>query len=174
MRQKSTKENAPKRGRTYGSPPLGIPHSRGDGLRERNPPHWRTAPARLGQNRSTAPLLKYGFVPGYTLSGGFAKPFFHWQSTRAARRITWQLSLTFFALISLHERRSRNMMARAVRRELSHPSNFIPTVKRSPETLPREPFVPQTLPPGRTEGRRGGASMVSLPRKELQYTARRV
>ena len=25
MRQKSTKENAPKRGRTYGSPPLGIP-----------------------------------------------------------------------------------------------------------------------------------------------------
>ena len=66
-------------------------------------------------------------------------------------------------LISLHERRSRNMMARVVRRELSVLSNLIRTVKRSPKTSFQQPFVPQTLPPGRTLGRRGGASMVSLP-----------
>ena len=70
---------------------------------------------------------------------------------------------SFFCLNSLHERRSRNMMARVVRRELSLSSNLIRAVKRSPKTSSREPFVPQTLPPGRTSGRRGGASMVSLP-----------
>ena len=63
-----------------------------------------------------------------------------------------------FRLISPHERQSRNMMARVVRRELSALSNLIRAVKRSPKTSSREPFVPQTLPPGRTEGRRGGAS----------------
>ena len=68
-----------------------------------------------------------------------------------------------FRLISLHERRSRNMMARVVQRELSVLSNLIRAVKRSPETSSREPFVPQTPPPGHTSGRRGGASMVSLP-----------
>ena len=68
-----------------------------------------------------------------------------------------------FRLISLHERRSRNMMARIERRELSALSNFIRTVKRPPKTSFKQPFVPQTLPPGRTGGRRGGASMVSLP-----------
>ena len=68
-----------------------------------------------------------------------------------------------FRLNSLHERRSRNMMARVVRRELSVLSNLIPAVKRSPKTSFQQPFVPQTLPPGRTGGRRGGASMVSLP-----------
>ena len=63
-----------------------------------------------------------------------------------------------FRLISLHERRSRNMTARVVRRELSALSNLIRTVKRSPKTSFQQPFVPQTPPPGRTEGRRGGAS----------------
>ena len=60
------------------------------------------------------------------------------------------------------------MMARVMRRELSVLSNLIRAVKRSPKTSSREPFVPQTLPPGRTEGRRGGASMVSLPRPITQ------
>ena len=55
------------------------------------------------------------------------------------------------------------MMARVVRRELSVLSNLIRAVKRSPKTSFQQPFVPQTPPPGRTEGRRGGASMVSLP-----------
>ena len=55
------------------------------------------------------------------------------------------------------------MMARVVRRELSVLSNLIRTVKRSPKTSFQQPFVPQTLPPGCTGGRRGGASMVSLP-----------
>ena len=63
-----------------------------------------------------------------------------------------------FRLSSLHERRSRNMTARVVRRGLSPTSNLIRTVKRSPKTSFQQPFVPQTLPPGRTEGRRGGAS----------------
>ena len=66
------------------------------------------------------------------------------------------------------------MMARVVRRELAVLSNFIPTVKRFSETSFQQPFVPQTPPPGRTEGRRGGASMVSLPRKRFQCTFRRV
>ena len=61
-------------------------------------------------------------------------------------------------LNSLHERRSRNMMARVVQHELSALSNLIRTVKRSLKTSFQQPFVPQTLPPGRTEGRRGGAS----------------
>ena len=55
-----------------------------------------------------------------------------------------------FRLNSLHERRRRNMMARVVRRELSVLSNLIPAVKRSPKTSFQQPFVPQTLPPGRT------------------------
>ena len=55
------------------------------------------------------------------------------------------------------------MMARVVRRELSALSNLIRAVKRSPKTSFQQPFVPQTPPPGRTGGRRGGASMVSLP-----------
>ena len=56
------------------------------------------------------------------------------------------------------------MTARVVRRELSVLSNLIRAVKRSLKTSFQQPFVPQTLPPGRTGGRRGGASMVSLPR----------
>ena len=96
--QKRTKRVAPK-GPNLRFAPSGLPHSRGDGLRERNPPHWRTAPARLGQNRSTAPLLKYGSVPGCTLSGGLAKPFFHWQSTRAARRIAGKAEALALRLI---------------------------------------------------------------------------
>ena len=55
------------------------------------------------------------------------------------------------------------MTARVVRRELSALSNLIQAVKRPPKTSFQQPFVPQTLPPGRTGGRRGGASMVSLP-----------
>ena len=55
------------------------------------------------------------------------------------------------------------MTARVVRRELSALSNLIRAVKRSPKTSFQQPFVPQTPPPGRTKGRRGGASMVSLP-----------
>ena len=55
-----------------------------------------------------------------------------------------------FHLISLHERRSRNMMARVVRRELAVISNLIRAVKRSPKTSFQQPFVLQTLPPGRT------------------------
>ena len=66
------------------------------------------------------------------------------------------------------------MTARVVRRELSALSNLIRTVKRSPETSFQQPFVPQTLPPGCTGGRRGGASMVSLPRKRFQCMFRRV
>ena len=55
-------------------------------------------------------------------------------------------------LISPHERRSRNMTARVVRRELAVLSNLIRAVKRSPKTSFQQPFVPQTLPPGRTGG----------------------
>ena len=70
-------------------------------------------------------------VPGCTFSGGLAKPFFNWQSTRAARRIAgvaenarfaayfmcatparFGHSRSPFRLISLHERRSRDMTAR--------------------------------------------------------------
>ena len=97
-----------------------------------------------------------------------ASPIFRSQALFPARHTP------LFRLISLHERRSRNMMARVVRRELSALSNFIPAVKRSPKTSFQQPFVPQTPPPGRTGGRRGGASMVSLPRKRFQCMFRRV
>ena len=102
-------------------------------------------------------------VPGFTRSGDLLNRFCTGKVLALRAGLRGQPSLTFSALISLHERRSRNMMARIEGRELSPTSNLIPTVKRSPKTSSREPFVPQTLPPGRTGGRRGGASMVSLP-----------
>ena len=90
-------------------------------------------------------------------------PLFHLNSPheRRSRNMTARIggrSCPPFHLISFHERRSRNMTARIERRELSVLSNLIRTVKRSPKTSSREPFVPQTPPPGRTSGRRGGAS----------------
>ena len=97
------------------------------------------------------------------------------QGQRTLSKSAWAYAIrASFRLNSLHERRSRNMMARAVRRELSVLSNFIPAVKRPPKTSFREPFVPQT--PHRDARRAAGAGRqwLACPAPSFRCTYRRV
>ena len=108
-------------------------------------------------------------VPRCTFSGGLAKPFFSWQSTRAARRIAGQ-SLTFSALISLHERRSRNMMARIEGCELSARIKPHPNGEALSENLIPRTICTTDAPTG-THGGPPGRGVQWLACPEKNYSA---
>ena len=83
-------KNAPKRGRTVGSPPLGIPPLPWDGLGWTESASMRLASGAARSESLYRAFVKVRLCPRFYSFGGFAKPFLYWQSTRATRRIAGQ------------------------------------------------------------------------------------